>query len=81
MSAPRYRQPRSVPAQAGMADLIDMAVKVMRTRARRLLLAFTGRRTGPVFELLIVNDELADLAANLSDRSLQRDATGREIDR
>jgi hypothetical protein len=80
MSGHRYRQRRSgVPAEVGMADLIDVAVKVMRTRARRLL-AFTGQRAVPVFELLIVNDELADLAACLSDRCRNRDATGRELD-
>ena len=62
-------------SEVGMADLIDMAVKVMRHRARRLL---HRGQTMPVFELLIVNDELADLAACLSDGS-RRDATGREI--
>jgi hypothetical protein len=63
----------------GMADVIAMATWVMRDRARRLV-PFTRRRSEPVFELLIVNDELADLAACLSDGS-RRDATGREIDR
>jgi len=62
-----------------MADVIDMAANVMRDRARRLV-PFIGRRTAPVFELLIVNDELAELAACLSDDG-RRDATGREIDR
>jgi hypothetical protein len=59
-----------------MANLIDTAVKVMRSRARRLP-PFTGQPTVPVFELLIVNDELADLAACLSDRRRHLDATGR----
>ena len=63
--------------QVGLADLIDMAARVLRDRARRLV-PFTRRRTMPAFELLIVNDELADLAACLSDGS-RRDATGREI--
>ena len=68
-----------VRGQVGMADVIDMATRVMRDRARRLV-AFPRRRTAPVFELLIVSDELADLAACLSDGS-RRDATGRMIDR
>jgi hypothetical protein len=50
----------------------------MRDRARRLL---NRGQTVPVFELLIVNDELADLAACPSDRSQRRDATRREVDR
>jgi len=66
-------------AQVGMADVIDLATRVMRDRARRLV-PLTRRRTAPVFELLIVSDELADLAASLSDGS-RRDATGRMIDR
>jgi hypothetical protein len=65
--------------QVGMTDVIDMAARVMRDRARRLV-PFTRRRSAPAFELLIVNDELADLAACLSDGS-RRDATGREIAR
>jgi hypothetical protein len=68
-----------VRARVGMADVIDLAARVMRDRARRLV-PFTRRRTVPAFELLIVNDELADLAACLADGS-RRDATGREIDR
>ena len=64
-------------AQVGMADVIDLASRVMRARARRLV-SFTRRRTAPVFELLIVNDELADLATCLSDDS-RRDATGRLV--
>jgi hypothetical protein len=67
-------------AQVGMSDVIDMAARVMRDRARRLV-PFTRRRTMPAFELLIVNDELVDLAACLSDRRGNRDATGREIER
>ncbi len=66
-------------AGPGMADVLALAARVLRDRARRLV-PFTRRRTVPVFELLIVNDELADLAACLSDRSGSRDATGREID-
>jgi hypothetical protein len=61
----------------GMADVIAMAGQVLRDRARRL---FHRRPPIPVFELLIVNDELAKLAACLSDGS-RRDATGRAIDR
>jgi len=64
-------------AQVGMADVLDLAANVMRDRARRLV-PFTRCRTAPVFELLIVNDELADLAACLSDAS-RRDATGRLV--
>ena len=64
-------------AQVGMADVIDLASRVMRARARRLV-SFTRRRTAPVFELLIVTDELADLAACLCDGS-RRDATGRLV--
>jgi hypothetical protein len=67
-----------VRGQIGMADVIDMAMSVIRDRARRLLKC---RQAGPVFELLIVNDELADLAACLSDRRRDRDATGREVHR
>ena len=63
--------------QVGMADVIDLAANVMRDRARRLV-PFTRRRSAPAFELLIVNDELADLAACLSDGS-RRDATGRLV--
>lgn len=48
----------------GMADVIAMAMNVMRDRARRLL---HRRQTAPVFELLIVTDELADLVACLAD--------------
>jgi hypothetical protein len=64
-------------AEVGMADVIGMAASVMRDRARRLI-PLTRRRTAPVFELLIVNDELADLATCLSDDS-RRDATGRLV--
>jgi hypothetical protein len=64
-----------VRAQVGMADVIDMAVRVMRDRARRLL---NRRQPAPAFELLIVNDELADLAACLADGT-RRDATGRLV--
>ena len=53
-------------AEIGMTDVIALAANVMRDRARRLV-PLTRRRTAPVFELLIVNDELADLAACLSD--------------
>ena len=63
--------------QVAMADVIDLAARVMRDRARRLV-PLTKRRTAPVFELLIVNDELADLAACLSDGS-RRDATSRLV--
>ena len=77
-AAQRMLQARSGErAQIGMADVIDMAANVMRDRARRLV-PFTRRRTAPVFELLIVSDELADLAACLSEDS-RRDATGREV--
>jgi hypothetical protein len=62
-AAQRMIQARRV--EVGMADLIDMAVTVMRTRVRRL---FHRRQTVPVFELLIVTDELANLAACLADR-------------
>jgi hypothetical protein len=65
--------------QLGMADVINLATRVMRDRARRLIPS-SKRHTTPTFELLIVNDELADLAACLSDRN-RRDATGREINR
>jgi hypothetical protein len=65
--------------QVGIADVIDVAANVLRDRARRLV-PFTRRRTAPVFELLIVNAELADLVACLSDGG-RRDATGRAIDR
>ena len=68
-----------VRTQAGMADVIDLAARVLRDRARALV-PFTRRRPTPAFELLIVNDELADLAACLSNGS-RRDATGREIGR
>jgi len=63
--------------QVGMADVIDLATRVMRDRARRLV-PLTRRRTVPAFELLIVTDELADLAACLSDGG-RRDATGRLV--
>jgi hypothetical protein len=69
-----------VRTQLEMADVIDVATKVMRDRARRLI-PFTKRRAMPAFELLIVNDELADLAACLSDSRWDRDATGRKVDR
>jgi len=65
-------------AQVGMADVLDLAANVMRDRARRLV-PLTRRRTAPVFELLIVTDELADLAACLSDGRRRRDATGRLV--
>ena len=61
-AAQRMIQARRV--EVGMADLIAMAITVMRTRARRLL---HRRQTVPVFELLVVTDELADLAACLAD--------------
>jgi len=64
-------------AQVGMADVLDLAANVMRDRARRLV-PLTRRRTVPVFELLIVTDEVADLAASLSD-GRRRDATGRLV--
>ncbi len=51
-------------AQVGMADVIDLAMRVMRDRARRLV---HSRQAAPAFELLVVTDELADLAACLSD--------------
>jgi hypothetical protein len=54
-----------------------MASRVMRERARRLI-PLARRRDAPVFELLIVTDELADLAACLCDGS-RRDATGRLV--
>jgi hypothetical protein len=64
-AAQRMLQARSGgPAAVGMADLIDLATKVIRDRARRLL---HRRSAVPAFELLIVTDELADLAACLSD--------------
>jgi hypothetical protein len=50
--------------QAGMADVIDLAARVVRDRARRLV---HRRQTAPEFELLVVTDELADLAACLAD--------------
>ena len=65
-------------AQVGMTDVIELASRVMRARARRLV-PFTRRRTTPAFELLIVNDELAQLATCLADRRGNRDATGREV--
>jgi hypothetical protein len=78
-SATERIQARSgVRADLGMADLIDLAARVMRDRARRLA-PFTRRPAAPMFELLIVDDELADLAACLSDRRGNRDATGREV--
>jgi hypothetical protein len=64
-------------AQVGFADVIDIAASVMRDRAHRLL---KRRQTVPVFELMVVDDELADLAACLSDGG-RRDATGRLIAR
>jgi len=61
--------------QVGMADVIALAANVMRDRARRLV-SLTRRRTAPVFELLIVNDELADLAACLSDGGRRDETNG-----
>jgi hypothetical protein len=63
--------------QVGMADVLGMATNVLRDRVRRLV-PFSRRRAMPAFELLIVNDELADLAACLADGS-RRDATGRVV--
>lgn len=77
-AAQRMIQERIARVDAGMADVIDLATRVMRARARRLL-PLTRRRTAPAFELLIVNDELAQLAACLADRRGNRDATGREV--
>ena len=77
-AAQRMLQARyGVRPQVGMADVIEMA-RVMRDRGCRLV-PFTRRRMAPVFELLIVDDELAQLAACLADRRGDRDATGRLV--
>jgi hypothetical protein len=77
-AAQRLLHARIARADAGIADVIDLARRVMRARLRRLV-SFTGRRTEAAFELLIVDDEVAQLAACLTDRCGQRDATGRLV--
>jgi hypothetical protein len=78
-AAQRILQARIARADAGMADVIDLATRVMRARARRLVPFTTGRRAAPAFELLIVDDELAQLASGLADDRGKRDATGRVV--